>query len=693
MKFRLMVILLVFILGAWNIVYAGGTSIIVNPTALGPYKIGHTTMLLTDPSRNPCGVSIGSSCITVLGITDLSNQTRPIYIHLWYPSSDGAGPASVYTESNPLYDGNHPGYGLMTWTTSIPSPLGARDNIRVASGKFPLLIFSHGFEGSGAVEETSIKELLTSYGFIVAGIDHTAEDSSLFAAFGLGLDSPVMLGVITGNTPEVDIPRAQDISSVISNLLKSSSDPRFAASILSSKIGVFGYSEGGSTTMMSVAGLQSSNYVGDSRIKAAIAMSGTDNGDNFSATDYANVRIPIMLFDASGSDTFSGVAFPQLVNSLPKYYVDISGAQHIPLAIPQICNLYHQYFVVGNSNLLAPESGFFPSIYSNRDVFDFCGASLFSGINNASLLNAGVNTTDLNRMLPLMPLRKQIPLSELERLTKWYVVSFFNTTLKGDTRFAPFLTNSFINQVVNPLVDFAKNCRSDAPSKPLLVKAGDKITFTPAGFGYFVKYSTGNSLLPEGSNKVSANFVDHQVFQPLPFSFSIPGFGNINAIDITQNGAITTAYRGYASIGSPWEMLGEIIFGGEASITPLMNDFLAPAGAVYADIQTHQAIITWDSIQLLDGSAPSTFQVVIHDNGTIDMIYGQLAGVGPDFFPNWLGQIGIATGKTIPLLGKLVTPVDFTKFTNPTFLPMLTGAIVQQFYISVDNSTCPKIDE
>ena len=72
------------------------------------------------------------------------------------------------------------------------------------------------------------------------------------------------------------------------------------------------------------------------------------------------------------------------------------------------------------------------------------------------------------------------------------------------------------------------------------------------------------------------------------------------------------------------------------------------------------------------------------------MRYGLLSGGGSEEqgSPNWLGQVGIATGNSVPIVSRLLPFVDFTKFTNPTFVPML-GAILQQYYISAGNASCP----
>jgi hypothetical protein len=44
------------------------------PERAGPYAIGHTTVVITDTSRN------------VDGSTPVTSSGRPLYLHLWYPT-------------------------------------------------------------------------------------------------------------------------------------------------------------------------------------------------------------------------------------------------------------------------------------------------------------------------------------------------------------------------------------------------------------------------------------------------------------------------------------------------------------------------------------------------------------------------------------------------------------------------------
>ena len=589
-----------------------------NPTELGRYKIGHTTMLLTDPTRNQDGSSSSTP------------QGRPLFVHILYPSEVRRGSLAQYSENNPIYDGTHLGYPQVIFSVYLPSTNGALDGVPVAEGTFPLLIYSHGSDGSaGFAAAAGLLETLASHGYIVAAVEHTGNNRSRVIANILGLPSPGM-----SDGPTRLIRRSQDVRFVITQMLDSTANPLFSQRINPDEIGLFGYSFGGGTTMVTVAGVGLAGVAPDPRVKAAVAMDGTDYV-GFSANDYANVKVPLMLYqDGDGQNQ---AVFPQLVNSYPKYYADVSAALHISAAYPILCNALHRSFVKLEST---PEDAVtliqLLLEYSNAqsDIFAECDASIFRGISDQTITNIGADLTEVQAMKPFMPLRKEVSLDKLYRLSKWYVVSFFNKELKHQDVYAGYLTDSKGNQKVNPLVDFAKNCRQ-VPDHLMDLRNGDKITFTPVGNRYKVGFSSGNPLLDQGVNNLNLGD-DDQVSVSLPFSFSMPNVGMVDKINVTSNGAITisalTQRPGFEAFGSPWMLRGEMLLNGQTTIAPLMNDLDPTAGGgIYAKIENKRVVVTWDAVPVYTNAgngAPSTIQVVIYKNGTIEMIFGDLANTG-----------------------------------------------------------------
>src|ERR1700739_4307427 len=64
------------------------------PDQPASYAIGHATVILTDTSRNPDGS------------TPVTSAGRPLYLHLWYPTSAHPTQSTRYTWNNPVYTQN-----------------------------------------------------------------------------------------------------------------------------------------------------------------------------------------------------------------------------------------------------------------------------------------------------------------------------------------------------------------------------------------------------------------------------------------------------------------------------------------------------------------------------------------------------------------------------------------------------------
>ena len=469
------------------------------------------------------------------------------------------------------------------------------------------------------------------------------------------------------------------------------SGPLFSPHINPDEIGLFGYSFGGGTTMVTVAGFGLAGVFPDPRVKAAVAMDGTDYV-GFSATDYATVNVPLMLYqDGDGQNQ---AVFPQLVNSHPKYYADVSAALHISAAYPNLCDAIRRNLVrlesTPDDDVTLAE---LKLVYSSdpSDIFAECDASIFNRISDQTITSIGADPTEVQAMKPFMPLRKEVSLKELYRLSKWYVVSFFNKELRREDAYARYLKDSKRNQKLNPLIDFAENCRQ-VPDHLLDLRNGDEITFTPVKNKYKVEFSSGHLLLDQGVNNLNLGD-DDQVSVSLPFSFSMPNVGMVNKINVTSNGAITisalTQRPGFEAFGSPWILRGEMLLNGQTTIAPLMVDLDPTAGGgIYAKIENKRVIVTWDAVPVYTGAAngaPNTIQVIINKNGAIEMILGDLANTGPDYQPDFIGNTGIASGNS--LASELKTDlVKFTSLTRPVTLGF--GGIYEQYYVGTAGPSC-----
>jgi predicted dienelactone hydrolase len=178
-------------------------------TAGGQYGIGEHSFTFVDKSRaTPANGSYPGA------------PDRTLVVELWYPATTPADPTKVTTKDAPM-----------------------------ASGKFPLIVHSHGFMDSRNGEAYFARHL-ASHGYIVAAPDY-----------------PLSNGAAPGGATVADLPnQPADLSFVIDQVL---ADPTFGGSAVdTSHIGVSGLSLGGLTTLLSTFHPR----LRDARIAAALAM-------------------------------------------------------------------------------------------------------------------------------------------------------------------------------------------------------------------------------------------------------------------------------------------------------------------------------------------------------------------------------------------------------------------------------------
>ncbi len=167
-----------------------------------------TTLLLSALALQPALASepVGTGDITVPSPARAKN----LAVTLWYPS-DGKG-EPVKVGDNRIFEG-----------------AAAFRNAAIQPGKLPVVIMSHG-SGSRGIAMAWIAQELAEAGFLVVAPDHP--------------------GTTSGDSTPADTPsiweRTDDISTIISSL---SSDAEWSKSVDADRIGVLGFSLGGSTAM------------------------------------------------------------------------------------------------------------------------------------------------------------------------------------------------------------------------------------------------------------------------------------------------------------------------------------------------------------------------------------------------------------------------------------------------------------
>ena len=267
---------------------------------------------------------------------------KPLAIGIWYPSQTAAKPVSM---------------GPTTMTVAIDAPLHGK--------ALPMIVMSHGAGGSYLGHfDTAIA--LADAGFVVVAMNHTGDNYA-------------------DHSRSVDImDRPRQVSRVIDHMLSTwtghaAIDPR--------RIGMFGFSSGGFTTLALIGGAPDFTKIGpmcrqypgdfacellaksaspavapataavaDARIKAAV-VAAPALGFTFSPDGLKNVKVPVQLWRAEND-----VVVPH-----PRY------AEAVRLALPEVPD-YHVVANAGHYDFLAPCSAALaaiaPAICTSAAGFD-----------------------------------------------------------------------------------------------------------------------------------------------------------------------------------------------------------------------------------------------------------------------------------------------------------------------------------
>jgi predicted dienelactone hydrolase len=206
-------------------------------------------------------------------------------------------------------------------------------------GPYPLLVFSHGYGGSG-IGAVFFAEALAARGWIVAAPDHHDRYSAVRIRTGQVKDydrrgllrHAKQIASSSREDRDKYLYRLDEIKLVLDRML--TSDP-FGRLINLERIAVGGHSFGGFTAL-GICGTIKERH--DARIKAVLLFSTGAGGYLFNDEELAAVRIPSMLFLGErerDKKRGRGMTMAEISDKVyrnmppPKYFLEVKGANHL----------------------------------------------------------------------------------------------------------------------------------------------------------------------------------------------------------------------------------------------------------------------------------------------------------------------------------------------------------------------------
>ena len=299
----------------------------------GPYAVGHTSFVLTDPSRQAVDTFFGSP-LTI---------PRPIPVHIFYPVDPASINASTQEAVYPL-DLIHLNFGPFLTYSSEWEQQGIdpayQEPVPSANGPFPVVVFSQGW-GGPAWMALYVGTRLASHGFVVALLYHYGDAFWFYEPFD--------------DLATASMNRPIDVSFTLTKLLERNSTAGDALYKLMDlqKVAASGWSLGGYAAMALAAGddlicdkpievgwpdVPQNTCVAtlvDPRIRAIVPLDGSTQLLYFD--ELARITVPTMGIGEEWSMLASTMPPPweswqarlhAASQGHPAYRVDVQGANH-----------------------------------------------------------------------------------------------------------------------------------------------------------------------------------------------------------------------------------------------------------------------------------------------------------------------------------------------------------------------------
>tara|TARA_B100000676_G_C18076829_1_gene848206 strand:+ start:2123 stop:3307 length:1185 start_codon:yes stop_codon:yes gene_type:complete len=205
------------------------------------------------------------------------NDNRELMVQVWYPSNISTADTDPWLDNPKLReDAIIDNFKVPKFIAKAVDRIDTDsyiDSSPLIEGSFPVIIFSHGFEGFRSQNTTQIQELVSN-GYIVFAADHTYD--AVVTIFPDGRKIPTAKKYCRDCEPEefyeVFTPqintRIADIRFIIDQIerIKSGEIESNFSHMMNDDIGVFGHSFGGGTSLAAT--------ILDSRIKSCLSLDG-----------------------------------------------------------------------------------------------------------------------------------------------------------------------------------------------------------------------------------------------------------------------------------------------------------------------------------------------------------------------------------------------------------------------------------
>lgn len=234
------------------------------PTPSGPFSVGTQTFVLTDNSRRE--------------LYSGKDETRKFMLQVWYPANPASDtPRAPWMNDAPVYARSIASYlGLPDFFLDhlklVKTPAYQKAQLELSSKAYPVIIFSHGWNGFAAQNTGQALEL-ASRGYVVVAIQHTY--GAVVTVFPDGKVADNNPNALPDGVPEDEYDTAAhllaeqwagDIGFALDFLEEQNTDraSQFFNAINLNAVGVYGHSTGGGAAIQ---------FCGtDSRCKSVLGM-------------------------------------------------------------------------------------------------------------------------------------------------------------------------------------------------------------------------------------------------------------------------------------------------------------------------------------------------------------------------------------------------------------------------------------